>query len=92
MEEDGDGGSDRLVRDPRSQCKEANWLPVPKGDFVAMLRMYWLKETTPSIPPPGSGTWAPPLKLVGRRAAYVRFWHLADQSAPEYEVRRVSRP
>jgi hypothetical protein len=29
--------------------KEANWLPAPKGDFLPMLRMYWPKETSPSI-------------------------------------------
>src|SRR5262245_42353138 len=37
--------------------KEANWLPAPKGDFIAMLRMYWPKETSPSIL---NGTWTPP--------------------------------
>ena len=29
--------------------KEANWLPAPKGAFIAMMRMYWPKETDPSI-------------------------------------------
>lgn len=37
--------------------KEANWLPAPKGDFIAMLRMYWPKETPPSII---DGTWKVP--------------------------------
>jgi hypothetical protein len=37
--------------------KEANWLPAPKGDFIAMLRMYWPKTEDPSIL---NGTWAPP--------------------------------
>ena len=27
--------------------KEANWLPAPKGDFIAMLRMYWPKDSDP---------------------------------------------
>lgn len=40
--------------------KEANWLPSPKGEFLLTLRMYWPKETPPSILPPGHGTWAPP--------------------------------
>ena len=39
------------------QGKEANWLPAPKGDFIPMLRMYWPKETDPSI---NNGTWKPP--------------------------------
>jgi hypothetical protein len=38
--------------------KEANWLPAPKGNFILMLRMYWPKETNPSII---NGTWKPPL-------------------------------
>jgi hypothetical protein len=37
--------------------KEANWLPAPTGDFIPMLRMYWPKETDPSI---NNGTWKPP--------------------------------
>lgn len=37
--------------------KEANWLPAPKGGFIAMLRMYWPKENDPSIL---NGTWTPP--------------------------------
>jgi hypothetical protein len=37
--------------------KQANWLPAPKGEFVAMMRMYWPKETPPSIL---NGSWKPP--------------------------------
>lgn len=37
--------------------KEANWLPAPKGPFIPMLRMYWPKETAPSII---DGSWMPP--------------------------------
>jgi hypothetical protein len=37
--------------------KEANWLPAPKGDFIAMMRMYWPSETSPSIL---DGTWKVP--------------------------------
>ena len=37
--------------------KEANWLPAPKGDFVLMMRMYWPKETDPSVL---NGSWEPP--------------------------------
>jgi hypothetical protein len=38
--------------------KEANWLPTPKAKFGVMLRLYWPKETSPSIL---DGTWKPPL-------------------------------
>ena len=44
-------------RSRRARRKEANWLPAPKGDFIPMLRMYWPKETAPSIL---DGTWTPP--------------------------------
>lgn len=37
--------------------KEANWLPAPAGAFIPMLRMYWPKDTPPSIL---DGTWKPP--------------------------------
>ena len=36
--------------------REANWLPAPKGDFIAMMRMCWPKENDPSIL---NGTWKP---------------------------------
>jgi len=39
--------------------KEANWLPAPKGEFIPMLRMYWPKDSSPSIL---NGSWkAPPV-------------------------------
>jgi hypothetical protein len=38
-------------------AKQANWLPAPKSAFLPMLRMYWPKETPPSIL---DGTWKPP--------------------------------
>jgi hypothetical protein len=37
--------------------KEANWLPAPKGEFIPMMRMYWPKETPPSVL---DGSWVPP--------------------------------
>ena len=36
---------------------EANWLPAPPGRFTLMLRMYWPKESNPSIL---DGTWTIP--------------------------------
>jgi hypothetical protein len=42
--------------------KEANWLPAPKGEFIPMMRMYWPKETSPSIL---NGSWkVPPVMKV----------------------------
>jgi hypothetical protein len=44
--------------------KESNWLPAPKGKFVLMLRLYWPKETDPSIL---DGTWSiPGVKMVAQ--------------------------
>lgn len=37
--------------------REANWLPAPKGPFLPMLRMYWPRQTAPSII---DGSWTPP--------------------------------
>ena len=46
--------------------KESNWLPAPDGPIYLVLRLYWPKDTPPSILPPGEGTWQPPgLKQVG---------------------------
>jgi hypothetical protein len=36
---------------------QANWLPAPAGEFILMMRMYWPKDTPPSIL---DGTWKPP--------------------------------
>jgi hypothetical protein len=40
-------------------AKESNWLPTTQsGKFIPMLRLYWPKETPPSIL---DGTWKPPV-------------------------------
>jgi hypothetical protein len=40
--------------------KESNWLPAPNDLIYLVMRLYWPKETPPSILPPGDGTWKPP--------------------------------
>lgn len=40
--------------------KEANWLPAPNGPIYMVMRLYWPKNTPPSILPPGAGSWQPP--------------------------------
>ena len=53
-----DGSVDLYLQtDSPGKAKEANWLPVPKDKFVPMLRLYWPKETPPSIL---DSTWNPP--------------------------------
>ena len=40
-------------------AKESNWLPTTQsGKFIPMMRLYWPKETPPSIL---DGTWKPPV-------------------------------
>jgi hypothetical protein len=53
-----DGSVDLYLQaDSPGKDKEANWLPAPKAKFVPMMRLYWPKETPPSII---DGTWKPP--------------------------------
>ncbi len=40
--------------------RESNWLPAPAGPIYLVMRLYWPKESPPSILPPGKGTWQPP--------------------------------
>jgi len=46
-----------LQHDNPGPDKESNWLPAPAGRFILMLRLYWPKETPPSIL---DGTWQIP--------------------------------
>jgi hypothetical protein len=42
--------------------KDSNWLRAPKDQFILMRRMYWARETPPSLI---DGTWEiPPVKVV----------------------------
>jgi len=43
--------------DKPANAPQANWLPAPSGEFILMMRLYWPKETPPSIL---DGTWSPP--------------------------------
>jgi len=53
-----DGSVDLYLQaDSPGKAKEANWLPAPKAKFVPMMRLYWPKETPPSII---DGSWKPP--------------------------------
>jgi hypothetical protein len=49
-----------LQKDAPSADKKPNWLPAPDGPDYLVMRLYWPKETPPSILPAGSGTWQPP--------------------------------
>jgi hypothetical protein len=60
LQRDADGGLTLYVQsDSPGKDKEANWLPAPAGPFLAVLRLYWPKETALA------GQWKqPPLEVV----------------------------
>lgn len=49
-----------IQKDSPGKAKESNWLPAPDGPIYMVMRLYWPKDTPPSILPPGAGTWNPP--------------------------------
>jgi hypothetical protein len=49
-----------IQKDAPAADKKANWLPAPDDPIYMVMRLYWPKETPPSILPPGEGTWKPP--------------------------------
>lgn len=61
MKKNADGSLTLYIqKDSPGKDKEANWLPAPDGPIYLVMRLYWPKETPPSIMPPGKGTWKPP--------------------------------
>jgi len=59
-----DGSIDLYLQsDSPGKVKQANWLPTPKARFIPMLRLYWPKDTPPSIL---DGTWKPPAVKVAQ--------------------------
>jgi hypothetical protein len=48
----------RLQKDNPGPERESNWLPAPDGGFIPMFRLYWPKETSPSVL---DGSWWPPV-------------------------------
>lgn len=59
-----DGSLDFYIQNESpGKARESNWLPAPKGDFILMLRLYWPKESPPSII---DGTWKPPAVQRGK--------------------------
>ncbi|MGO8744841.1 MAG: DUF1214 domain-containing protein [Thermoguttaceae bacterium] len=49
-----------IQKDSPGTGKESDWLPAANGSIYLVMRLYWPKETPPSILPPGEGTWNPP--------------------------------
>jgi hypothetical protein len=62
LKHNADGSVDLYVQNENpGKAKESNWLPAPADKFVLMLRLYWPKETPPSLL---DGTWTIPAVKV----------------------------
>jgi hypothetical protein len=60
-----DGGVTLYIqKDAPAGDLKANWLPAPNDSIYLVMRLYWPKDTPPSILPAGSGTWQPPVIQV----------------------------
>ncbi len=61
MKKNADGSLTLYIqKDSPGKAMEANWLPAPNDTIYLVMRLYWPKDTPPSILPPGEGTWQPP--------------------------------
>jgi hypothetical protein len=61
MKKNADGSLTLYIQnDTPGADKESNWLPAPDGPIYLVMRLYWPKQTPPSILPLGDGTWKPP--------------------------------
>jgi hypothetical protein len=61
MKKNADGSLTLYIqKDSPGPDKESNWLPAPNDLIYLVIRLYWPKETPPSILPIGEGTWKPP--------------------------------
>lgn len=61
MKKNADGSLTlHIQKDSPGRAKESNWLPAPNDTVYLVMRLYWPKDASPSILPPGEGTWKPP--------------------------------
>jgi hypothetical protein len=58
LKANADGSTDLYIGHAKPNgTPQSNWLPAPAGGYILMMRLYWPKETPPSII---DGTWVPP--------------------------------
>ncbi|MGR4871767.1 DUF1254 domain-containing protein [Variovorax sp. LARHSF232] len=61
MKKNADGSLTLYVqKESPGKALESNWLPAPSDTIFLVMRLYYPKETPPSILPAGEGTWKPP--------------------------------
>jgi hypothetical protein len=64
LKKNADGSVDLYLQNENpGKGKESNWLPAPADKFILMLRLYWPKETPPSLL---DGTWTIPGVTVAK--------------------------
>jgi hypothetical protein len=70
LKSNADGSVDLYVQHENpGKDKESNWLPAPADKFILMLRLYWPKETPPSLL---DGTWTiPAVQLAPSRGLHM---------------------
>jgi hypothetical protein len=67
MQKNSDGSLTLYIQNKTpGKARESNWLPAPAGPLYLVMRLYWPKDTSPSILPPGSGTWSPPAIVASK--------------------------
>jgi hypothetical protein len=67
MKKNADGSLTLYIqKDSPGKAKEVNWLPAPNDSIYLVMRLYWPKETPPSILPAGDGTWKPPAVVASK--------------------------
>jgi len=65
MQKNPDGSLTLHIRkDSPGKALESNWLPAPDGPAYLVMRLYWPKDTPPSVLPAGTGSWKPPGVVV----------------------------
>jgi hypothetical protein len=58
LKPNADGSVDLYIQaESPGKDNESNWLPAPKDEFILMMRLYWPKETSPSLL---DGSWKIP--------------------------------
>jgi hypothetical protein len=67
MKKNADGSLTLYIqKDSPGTAREANWLPAPNDTIYLVMRLYWPKETPPSVLPAGEGTWKLPAVVASR--------------------------
>jgi hypothetical protein len=67
MKKNPDGSLTMYIqKDSPGKARESNWLPAPNDTIYLVMRLYWPKDTPPSILPAGHGTWKPPSLVVSK--------------------------